>query len=151
MANKDCLKEVDGKNHQEIQEEYRERMRKYYHENKHRWKESRKEYYQKVGKQSSRKHRLHTNKGLISGLNKRDWTGYCELCGKTNIHLSYHHWDDKNPSKGLWVCNKSCHDICEAIDTDQLYLIAERYLDFKKILDKEDKENAAINEIRMAT
>lgn len=38
----------------------------------------------------------------------------CELCGaegknKRRIDpLDYHHWDDKNISKGMWLCQK-CH------------------------------------------
>jgi len=39
----------------------------------------------------------------------------CELCDKFYKRLAYHHWDDINPSKGLWLCGY-CHLIAEKLD-----------------------------------
>lgn len=49
-------------------------------------------------------------------LHKRPKPACCEFCnGKT--HLVYHHWDDSNKSKGIWVCQvNKCHDLAEAVD-----------------------------------
>lgn len=35
----------------------------------------------------------------------------CEICGVERIRkLNYHHWDDSDFSKGIWVC-QSCHNV----------------------------------------
>ena len=47
---------------------------------------------------------------------KRPYTGFCELCGNQPKKLSYHHWDDSGPAKGLWLCHP-CHLFAEAIDS----------------------------------
>lgn len=38
----------------------------------------------------------------------------CENCGK-KAKLDYHHWDNSNYMKGLWLC-RVCHFIAEALD-----------------------------------
>lgn len=58
---------------------------------------------------------------------KRPWPGSCELCGKINCILQYHHWDDSNPSKGLWLC-MTCHRLAEIADSGAK---TERYLELK--------------------
>jgi len=58
--------------------------------------------------------------GQFTGLNKRPYPNACELC-KERIpahlmkQLVYHHWDDSEPSMGIWV-HQQCHHICEAVD-----------------------------------
>jgi hypothetical protein len=43
----------------------------------------------------------------------------CELCGRVNYRLMYHHWGEvkKTPdlTLGIWVCKK-CHDYVEIIE-----------------------------------
>lgn len=58
----------------------------------------------------------------ISGLHKRPHPEErgCELCGRLNFQLHYHHWDDKNYNQGLWLCF-ACHDFAEKIDRDGYY------------------------------
>ncbi len=46
---------------------------------------------------------------------KRLYTEICELCGKEMNCPSYHHWDNENPSNGMWVC-QSCHMCVEKIE-----------------------------------
>jgi hypothetical protein len=61
-------------------------------------------------------HRRETVLNGKCGLHKRKYTGKCELCGVTvSKYLRYHHWDDSNPSVGVWLCTR-CHNIAEAID-----------------------------------
>jgi hypothetical protein len=40
--------------------------------------------------------------------NKRLRTDSCELCGKKIDRLNYHHWNPKDLSLGMWLCNH-CH------------------------------------------
>ncbi len=47
---------------------------------------------------------------------KRDYPkdGKCELCHKRKAR-SYHHWDDDNLQKGIWLC-PVCHMLAEGVD-----------------------------------
>ena len=47
--------------------------------------------------------------------NKRPRPDNCELCNKAPLKLQWHHWNDKDLSKGIWVCFR-CHMFCEAIE-----------------------------------
>ena len=49
------------------------------------------------------------------GLNKRQYSGYCELCEQPFDRLEYHHWDDDNPAMGIWLCHH-CHRYAEGFD-----------------------------------
>jgi hypothetical protein len=40
--------------------------------------------------------------------NKRSKPANCELCNENNSNLGYHHWDNSDPSLGIWVCYR-CH------------------------------------------
>ena len=54
--------------------------------------------------------------GKWRGLSKRLYPGHCELCGKSvNSYLHYHHWDDNEPSIGMWLCAQ-CHRYAEGFD-----------------------------------
>jgi len=57
-----------------------------------------------------RKHVIKTHSNLRLVGNKRSYPddSRCEYCGKKHYRLEYHHWDDSNISKGLWVC-RWCH------------------------------------------
>lgn len=77
---------------------------------------------------------LGTSKGTLGGLNKRIYTGYCEVCGAIrDKNLKYHHWDDTNPSKGIWVC-PHCHWLLELSDNGQLESIITNYIKLRKEL-----------------
>lgn len=88
--------------------------------------------------------RIHTN-GLhyCNGLYKRPNPGYCELCG-FRTHLFYHHWDDNNKSRGIWVCQTNkCHNLAEAVDMlDNGSLLPNKYTNLKQELTIKEKENA---------
>lgn len=72
---------------------------------------------------------------LFIGLHKRVRPDYCELCGD-RAQLNYHHWDDNNKSKGVWVCgmNKNkCHHLVEAVDKlDNGSLLPNKYLSLRQ-------------------
>lgn len=72
--------------------------------------------------------------GKWRGLHKRPYTGHCELCGETiDSRLHYHHWDDEEPSLGLWLCAQ-CHRYAEGFDnvgdTKSLF---ELYISIKQV------------------
>lgn len=76
-----------------------------------------------------RKHVVcHSSGTLIRGV-KRDFPvdGLCELCRKKKRILDYHHYDDADLRKGLWLC-KSCHIFAELIDKGFL----QKYLALKE-------------------
>jgi len=58
--------------------------------------------------------------------NKRPYSSNCELCGKKTKTV-YHHWDDKDYSKGLWLCLR-CHNVAEGVEQG----VDQKYLDLKK-------------------
>lgn len=63
--------------------------------------------------------------------NKRPRPSCCELCGvpfKPN-NYAYHHWDDSDPSKGIWVC-KTDHIIVNTLD--KIPDFANRYFKLKE-------------------
>ena len=56
---------------------------------------------------------------VVGGLNKRSYPEYgkCELCNREcNNKMGYHHWDDTNLSKGIWICH-ICHSFAERVDS----------------------------------
>lgn len=121
------------KYYREHKEEEKERKRK--------WREGHKEYAYEYYRKYYRECMLNGKR--IPGLKKRKWTGYCEVCGRENIQLDYHHWDNNNLSKGLWVCVNPCHLLCELVDKGNLSL-AQVYLKLKRCLDKEEQRERRI-------
>lgn len=67
------------------------------------------------------------------GLSKRPNLGHCELCDY-KTHLVYHHWDDNNRSKGIWVCQTNkCHNLAEVVDRlDNGSLLPDKYINLKQ-------------------
>lgn len=82
------------------------------------------------------------------GLHKRPKSEYCELCG-WGRNLAYHHWDDSNKSKGVWVCNKNkCHNLAEVVDRlDSDSLLPGRYIELKQRVILEDTQNTRISNL----
>lgn len=75
--------------------------------------------------------------GRFYGLHKRLKPNCCELCGNNRVKLDYHHWDDNNMSKGIWVCGRGnkCHELAEAIDLiDNGSLLPSKYHKLKQII-----------------
>jgi len=132
-------------------DERREYNRNYRLRNKEKIRVHRKKYEKtqkyKVQKRNwARNHIIITGGKKVCGVNKRPYTGYCELCGREFWEevnkLFYHHWDDKDIKKGkevrgIWLCG-ICHFMCEMVEKDRLYLV-QRYLRFKRALDKKHK------------
>jgi hypothetical protein len=58
-----------------------------------------------------RKNILFTN-GKGYRVKKRSYPGICEMCEYNGSRLHYHHWDDNDMRKGIWVC-PFCHTMIE--------------------------------------
>ena len=126
----------------EKREEY---LRKYYQDHKEKYKIRTKDR-RIVLREYARNHVLDTGEKRVSGLFKRPYTGYCELCGKMFENqirkLGYHHWDNKDVEKGkkvkgIWACEK-CHRVCDVVERGDLHII-QRYLRLKRTINKEHK------------
>lgn len=82
----------------------------------------------------------------FSGLHKRPKPANCELCGSgTNLH--YHHWDNSNKSKGVWICRSNdCHPLAEAVDLiDSGSLLPGKYYELKQGVILEDSNNTRLS------
>lgn len=125
-------------------EEIRKKLNEYWRkpENKERKKElARKSYYKHRDEILARRRKetiCSSRNKVFTNLNKRDYLGYCELCGVENVRLSYHHWDDNNPSKGIWMCYH-CHNMITAYEKGKLKYLKE-YIKLKELLDNPNKQ-----------
>lgn len=95
-------------------------------------------------KECKRTYQIGCVSGHFTGLHKRVKPDYCELCnGKATLH--YHHWDDNNRSKGVWVCGLSrnkCHPLAEVVDkSDNGSLLPEKYSKLKQEIIELEAEN----------
>lgn len=139
-------------------EERKRWFEKYYKENKNQINTKCREYHQEHRKEINKRKRskyfrgmrteyqrrtcLYTDGKQIYGLNKRPHPGYCELCGKSPKKLSYHHWDEKELSKGIWICPR-CHWVVEAYEKNDLGVI-QKYLRIKRVLNRQYKNKKKI-------
>lgn len=79
------------------------------------WVADHRESVNKYQRDYQRKYRVETNGKTYCVRNKRLRPETCEICGLYHNHLSYHHWDDEDLSKGIWLC-RFCHPIAEVLD-----------------------------------
>ena len=131
---------------------------RYYQENKERLKQKSKEWYDNNREQSIERsknyHRTHRetvranqrrtslctrdsdgNQIVIQGLNKRAYTGFCELCKAKGLKLNYHHWDNENYNKGVWLCYR-CHILSEMVESSlNIQELVDKYISLKNKLD----------------
>lgn len=91
--------------------------------------ESSKEYY--------RANYLTTDSGCVRAPGKRPRPRVCELCGVVS-RLEYHHWDEEDFSKGLWLCWR-CHTFAEGVDAG---LSEDNYLRLKQKIEVGSNEEA---------
>lgn len=98
-----------------------ERSTRYWIENKDKVNERNRKH--------ARKTTLNTNGKIHRGLQKRDYTDVCEVCGSNAKLLQYHHWDDNNLNIGIWVCVQ-CHKLVEFVENDTILLV-DKYLKLK--------------------
>jgi len=65
-------------------------------------------------------------------VNKRPRPDACELCGDVDTKLNYHHWNEDNPSLGMWLCTP-CHFNVEAYEHGKI----DKYLDLKIMIESQ--------------
>ena len=133
---------------------------KWYHENKEKFKEKRKKYNKEYciknkekileknkkwrgknrewlrnkAREKGRRSIINSGKKWFRGLNKRVYPNQCELCNKKQKRgLHYHHWDDTNPSMGMWICIR-CHILAEHYEQRKITTID--YLELKEKIKK---------------
>lgn len=126
-----CTAESQKKYRLKHREEFLQKSREYYLQNRITHLKKCKEYRKNNHDYIRRYRRQHylgiANNKVITGLNKRPHPGVCELCPQSS-RLYYHHWDDSNYSKGIWLC-RICHSFVHRL----IYL--DKYLKLKKELD----------------
>lgn len=100
-----------------------DRMRRYYAKHEYNLKYHREKYWRNrdniCAKKRERWRRYITSAGsgkILYGA-KRPYPNpqRCELCAKENETLEYHHYDDDDLLKGLWLC-RHCHRFAEDVD-----------------------------------
>lgn len=99
-----------------------------------RWRARHRERNNRVQKKWQRKYRVRSKSGGFGGRKRRrPKEGRCELCGRDcdaeKKLLSYHHWDDENLMKGIWVCYKY-HGLIEI--GEQAYELLARWYKMKE-------------------
>lgn len=88
-----CSKECLLKRHSKA-------VSRHYSKNKEKIYKGRKEYL--------RHNYTSTKNGVVRARKRQRPDGICELCIRPTPRLEYHHWDDNNMLRGMWVC-RSCH------------------------------------------
>ncbi|MBC8521268.1 MAG: hypothetical protein H8D26_04670 [Methanomicrobia archaeon] len=86
--------------------------------------------------------RTSNKKAIYGKKRKRPVNGICELCNrecdKEKKILHYHHWDDDNIEKGVWVC-VICHILIE--DAERNEALLRKWHSLKAKIEEEVKEN----------
>ena len=80
----------------------------------------------------------HLHSGSTHKVNKRPRPSECELCGSKAPRLAWHHWDDADLNKGLWLCFR-CHMFAEGVDGG---CGLEKYKELKEIIEKRGDPSA---------
>lgn len=101
------------------------------------------QWYKNNGERAAANHRavyrrttLTTSDRVIRGLHKRPYTNYCEICKVWREKgLHYHHWDDHNPSRGIWVC-AYCHRLLEFHENGLIDWYLSRYSSIQQEVNK---------------
>jgi len=91
---------------------------------------------------------------MWQALNNEESGPVCDLCGRSDCVLVFHHWDGSSPEKGIHLCYR-CHRFAEGIDRGvsvamdialkkHMYLVLKKY---RYLALKEQQEIMAKNEI----
>jgi hypothetical protein len=98
------------------------------------WKQV--EEYRDVNQYHRKRHISISGGGRLTGF-KRPWTDVCELCSRKLKMTVYHHWDDNNLMKGLWVCG-ACHRKIEMYEDKVEPEFIEKWLTLKNKIEGGD-------------
>ncbi len=102
------------------------------HELAIRWKERNRDY-----KRANYIMRRKTNGDTryLKVVNKRPYSPICEICSRERRTV-YHHWDNNDYSKGLWLCG-ACHSAAEGVEKG----LSTRYTELKRELEEANVYN----------
>ena len=100
------------------------------------------DWYKRNKERASANHRRVTRRTSLTssnkrfkGLHKRVYPNHCEICGVLRERrLHYHHWDDSNPSRGIWICFY-CHRLVEFYEKGLIASYLRKYLTLKQIVE----------------
>ena len=82
------------------------------------WRAKNLERWREIQRESLRRCCIRTPTGRIWGVKRpRPKNGQCELCVDEK-RLHYHHFDDADTLKGIWVCPQ-CHQFVERLEKVQ--------------------------------
>lgn len=105
----------------------RKRQKEYYWKNPEKARQYQREY--------ARNHILKIQgKVIILNKRKRPFSNQCELCKEKQQRIEYHHWNDRKPENGLWLCF-DCHRLAERMDKFGLK-IARKYFKLKNEIEE---------------
>ena len=119
---KECYQEREGQRRREKWKNdplYRERKLKY----DKKWRDGNREHFNALVRAAQQRwsaahpgcYKLKLRNGKTVLVNRRPKPDHCEVCGSPTNKLSWHHWIDDEPEKGVYVC-LFCHIIAETID-----------------------------------
>lgn len=79
---------------------------------------------------------------FIMGIIKQPYPidSVCEICQKSSNRLGYHHWDDNNPSCGIWACY-SCHSGCNFLEKPNFVT---KYIELKNSINESYKPDTSV-------
>lgn len=82
------------------------------------WRRNNRQRFNDYCREYLRKNVLVVN-GVYHNVKKRERPEICEMCGERGRRLTYHHWDDNDLRKAVWICSGLCHLIAEVVDCFQ--------------------------------
>jgi len=136
-------REYNQRYYQENKESLKQRSKKWHTDNREKANEKSR-VYNRTHKETVRANQRRTslctrdndgNQIIIQGLNKRAYTGFCELCKEEGLKLNYHHWDNENYNKGVWLCYR-CHVLSEMVESGlNIPGLVSKYISLKNELD----------------
>ena len=94
------------------------------------WRKNNKDKWNFICRRYARNNLLRVN-GKVIKVRKRKFAGKCELCGiLINLYPRWHHWNDKHPELGMWLCGK-CHWLADSIEYDLDNKLRNKYFQLK--------------------
>jgi len=91
-----------------------EKRREYNRRKTKEWKEKNQTRWTEIQKQCRRRRCITTTNGHLWGTKRPYPENGCELCNRIG-RLHYHHYDDNDLRKGIWVCFL-CHKFVERVE-----------------------------------
>lgn len=109
--------EADKRYREKHRDKLREDSKRYYQEHKEQHNEYARQW--RIRNPNYSREYLRRRHLMVGGrhvtVSKRPRPDRCEVCGREVARLDYHHWDDRHPCLGLWLCH-ICHKMADSVD-----------------------------------